>query len=116
MRIAVWPTPISRLGVVRAVLGDPAVVRLEAGVFVIDVAVVAQHHADRRVDHFGGNTVAVLIAEASSRDPSRPDAVPRTVRPWRISSGFLPAAAAVPMLDRVFEAFDVELRRRRRRR
>ena len=45
-RIAVWPTPSSRCGEYAAVLGDPAVVGLEAGVLEVAVAVVAQHHAD----------------------------------------------------------------------
>ena len=62
----------------RAELGDPLVVRVEARVLVVDVGVVAQHHADRRVDDLGGDAVGVLVGEARDRDPSRRGAGPRS--------------------------------------
>ena len=61
-----------------AELGDPPVVRLEARVLVVDVGVVAQQHADRRVDDLGRDAVAVLVAEPRAPDPSRRDAARRT--------------------------------------
>ena len=70
VRIAVWPHAEQPLRRERAVLGDPAVVGLEAGVLEVDVAVVAQHHADRRVDDLGGHAVAVLVGEAGRRVPA----------------------------------------------
>ena len=70
VRIAVCPMPISRSGAVRAELGDPLVVRVEARVLVVDVGVVAQHHADRRVDDLGGDAVEVLVGEARHRIPA----------------------------------------------
>src|SRR5260221_13710420 len=48
----------------RAVAGEPAVVRVEAGLLVVGVAVVAQHHADARVDDLSGHAVAVLGGHA----------------------------------------------------
>ena len=80
VRIAVWPQPSSRSGWARAVLGDPAVVRLEAGLLVVEVVVVAEHHADGRVDDLGGDAVAVLVGHAAPRDPSRRGAARRTSR------------------------------------
>ena len=51
------------VGCVRAELGDPLVVRVEARLLVVPVRVVAQDHADRRVDDLGGHAVAVLVVE-----------------------------------------------------
>ena len=81
VRIAVWPMPISRSGCARAVLGDPAVVGVEAGLLVVDVGVVAEHHADRRVDDLGGDAVAVLVGAAGPPGPSRRGAGPRSATP-----------------------------------
>ncbi len=64
VRIAVWPQPSRRAGCVAAVLGDPAVVGVEAGLLVVEVRVVAEHHADGRVDDLGGDAVAILVGEA----------------------------------------------------
>src|SRR6185436_19684532 len=52
------------LAVRRAVFGDPAVVGVEAGLPVVEVAVVADGHADRRVEDLGGDAVALLVGEA----------------------------------------------------
>src|SRR5438477_1527743 len=51
------------LGVVAAVLGHPAVERVAAGLLVVEVAVVADRHADRRVDDLGCDAVPLLIGE-----------------------------------------------------
>src|ERR1700687_2436758 len=47
-----------------AVLADPQVVRVEAGLLVIEVAMVAEDHPDRRVDDLGGDAVAILVGHA----------------------------------------------------
>ena len=44
-------------------LGDPQVVRVEARLLVVGVGMVAQDHADRRIDHLGRDTVAVLFLQ-----------------------------------------------------
>src|SRR5438876_9046003 len=51
------------LGVGAAVLGHPAVERVAAGLLVVEVAVVADRHADRRVDDLGCDAVPLLIGE-----------------------------------------------------
>ena len=38
----------------RAVLGDPTVVGVEAGLLEVQVVVVADHHPNRRIDDLGG--------------------------------------------------------------
>ena len=70
VRTAVCPSPIEAVGRGRAELGDPVVVRVEARVLVVDVGVVAEHHADRRVDDLGGDAVGVLVGEARDRIPT----------------------------------------------
>src|SRR3546814_1493662 len=55
-----------------AVVGDPAVVGIEGRLLEIEVVDVAEHHADRRVDDLGGDAVAVLLGESSSRVPASP--------------------------------------------
>ena len=70
VRIAVWPMPISRSGAVRAELGDPLVVRVEARVLVVAVGVVAEDHADRRVDDLGDHAVGVLVVQAGLGIPA----------------------------------------------
>src|SRR5271156_4017124 len=52
------------IGMRRAVLTYPEVVSIEACLLVVEVAMVAEDHADRRVDHFGGDAVAILIRHA----------------------------------------------------
>ena len=85
------------VGVGAAVLGDPAVVGVHAGVLVVEVLVVAEHHADRRVDDLAGHAVAVLLGRrASGSQPPRcrsSKSTPSTV----ISSAGLPAAATRPI-------------------
>ncbi len=51
------------VGVRGAVLGDPQVVGVEARLLVVEVGVVADHHADGRVDHLGADAVARLVRE-----------------------------------------------------
>src|SRR5882724_1257984 len=51
------------LGVGAAVLGHPAVERVAAGLLVVEVAVVADRHADRRVDDLGRDAVPLLVGE-----------------------------------------------------
>src|SRR5690242_6212704 len=46
-----------------AVLRDPAVVRVAAGLLVVEVAVVADRHPDRRVENLGVDAVPFLIGE-----------------------------------------------------
>ena len=52
------------LGRERAELGDPLVVRAEAGGLVVAVGVVAEDHPDRRVHHLCAHAVDVLVREA----------------------------------------------------
>jgi hypothetical protein len=47
-----------------AVLGDPQVVGVEARLLVLEVGVVAEHHADGRIEDLGAHTVAVLVGQA----------------------------------------------------
>ena len=54
----------------RAELGDPMVVRVEARVLVVDVGVVAEQHAHRRIDHLGRDAVEILVGEAGDRVPA----------------------------------------------
>ncbi len=54
----------------RAVLGQPAVVGGEAGLLELEVGMVADHHADGRVDHFGGDAVAILLRHARRGVPA----------------------------------------------
>ena len=49
---------------------DPAVVGVKAGLLVVEVGVVAQQHAHRGIDDFGGHAVAVLIGHAGIRIPA----------------------------------------------
>jgi hypothetical protein len=63
-RIAVWPTPI---GVRGAVLPHPLVEGVHAGALVVEVGVVAEDHADRRVEDLAGDPVAVLVGEPRVR-------------------------------------------------
>ena len=53
-----------------AVLREPEVVGVEAGVLVVEVGVVAEHHADRRVDDLGRHAVAVLVGQPRVRIPA----------------------------------------------
>ena len=53
-----------------AVLRDPAVVGIEAGFLVVEVLVVAQQHAHRRIYHFGRDAVAILIEQTRVRIPT----------------------------------------------
>jgi hypothetical protein len=64
------PDAEQALGRERAVLGDPAVVGLEARVLVVGVAVVAQDHADGGIDDLGGHAVTQLIGEARRGIPA----------------------------------------------
>ncbi len=54
----------------RAVLGDPEVVGVEAGLLVVEVAMVAEHHADVGIDDFGGDAVAILVGHPRVGIPS----------------------------------------------
>jgi hypothetical protein len=58
------------VGMGGAVLGDPQVVGVEARLLEIDVGMVAEHHADRRVEHLGRDAVALLVREARRRVPA----------------------------------------------
>ena len=80
VRIAVWPDADQPLRIGRAVLRDPAVVGLHVGALVGEVLVVAEHHADRRVEHLGGDAVAVLVGGPQPRIPAARDTSPRTAR------------------------------------
>ena len=46
-----------------AVFGDPEVVGVEAGLLVVEVLVIAQHHADGGIEDLGRHAVALLIGE-----------------------------------------------------
>ena len=56
----------------RGVLADPAVVGREARVLEVEVRMVAQHHADRRVQDLRGHAVAILIGQPRVRIPAAP--------------------------------------------
>src|SRR5439155_312969 len=62
------------LGVGAAVLGHPAVERVAARRLVVEVAVVADRHADRRVDDLGCDAAPLLIGgpRPGSAPPGRP--------------------------------------------
>src|ERR1700685_3615332 len=64
------PRPDQTVGMRGAVLAYPEVVGVEAGLLVIEVAMVAEDHADRRIDHFGGDAIAILIGHARVGIPS----------------------------------------------
>src|SRR6202050_1636146 len=64
------PGPYQPVGMRGAVLAYPEVVGVEAGLLVVKVAMVAEDHADGRVDHFGGDAVAILIGHARVGIPS----------------------------------------------
>jgi hypothetical protein len=53
----------------RAVLRDPAVVRLHAGVLVVEVLVVAEHHAHGGVEDLADDAIAVLVCGSLRRVP-----------------------------------------------
>ena len=42
---------------------EPAVVGVEAGLLVVEVGMVADQHADRRIDDLGGHAVLVLVGK-----------------------------------------------------
>ena len=56
----------------RAVLGDPPVVGVEAGLLVVEVGMVAEHHADGGVEHLRAHPVHVLVGEARVGVPAAP--------------------------------------------
>src|ERR1700719_877842 len=64
------PCPYQSIGMRGAVLAYPQIVSVEACLLVVEVAMVAEHHADGRVDHFGGDSVAILFGQGSFRIPS----------------------------------------------
>jgi len=66
------PATEEAVRVVRAVLGDPSVVGVEARLLHVEVVDVAQHHADGRVDDFGRDPVGVLLGDASGGVPPAP--------------------------------------------
>src|SRR5258708_3430533 len=53
-----------------AVLAYPQVVGVEASLLVIEVAMVAEHHADGGIDDFGGDAVAILVGHPRIGIPS----------------------------------------------
>ena len=57
-------------GVMAAILLEPAVVGVEAGLFVVEVGVIADQHADGRIDQFGADAVAILVGQPHFRVPS----------------------------------------------
>src|SRR5690606_21380918 len=54
----------------RAVLGDPGVVCLHARPLEGEILMVAECHADRRIDDLTGNSVAVLVGQPRIRIPA----------------------------------------------
>src|SRR5262245_3798091 len=62
--------PEQTLGVAARVLRDPQVVGVEAGLLVGEVPVVAEHHADGRVEDLAGHSVALLVGEPRVRIPA----------------------------------------------
>src|SRR5271156_2218991 len=58
------------VGMRGAVLAYPKVIGIEAGLLVVEVAMVAENHADGRVDDFGGDAVAILVRHARVGIPS----------------------------------------------
>ena len=54
----------------RGVLLEPAVVGIEAGLLVVLIRMIAEHHAHSRIDDFGAHTVAVLVSQPGCRIPA----------------------------------------------
>ena len=54
----------------RRILADPLVVRREARVLEVEVRMIAQHHADGRVEDLRGHAVAILIDQPRVRIPA----------------------------------------------
>mgnify|MGYP003693939609 CR=1 FL=1 len=91
------PCRPSRSGSMAAIALEPAVVGVEAGLLVVEVGMVADHHADRRIDDLGSDAVPVLVGQPRLWGPSRRDAGPRiSRRPCAESLGGMPAAATRP--------------------
>jgi hypothetical protein len=53
-----------------AILRDPQVVGVHAGVLVVEVLVIAEDHSDRRVDDLTAHAVAILVGDARVRVPT----------------------------------------------
>src|SRR5208337_1006728 len=66
------PASYQPVGMRGAVLAYPQVVGVEAGLLVVEVAMVAEHHADGWVDDFGGDAVPILVGHARVGIPSAP--------------------------------------------
>src|SRR5260370_9800811 len=58
------------LGIVRAELREPVVVRAEACALQVGVAQVEERHAEGSVEHFGLDAIDVLVLDALGRIPS----------------------------------------------
>src|SRR5216683_2309947 len=58
------------LGIVRAELREPVVVRAEACALQVGVAQVEERHAEGSVEHFGLDAVDILVLDALGRVPS----------------------------------------------
>ena len=53
-----------------AELREPQVVGVEAGLLVVEVGMIAEHHADGRIDDFRRDAVALLVGHARLGIPS----------------------------------------------
>ena len=49
---------------------EPAVIGIEAGLLVVEVGVIADQHADGRIDKLGADAVAILVREPHLRVPA----------------------------------------------
>ena len=74
----------------------PAIIVLQVAVFV-----VAQHHAERGIDDFGGHAIALLVVEAGHRVPAAAvevgEAVTRLADVLRRLAGDVTEAALAPL-------------------
>ncbi len=97
LRSAVWPIADEPVGRHALELGEPQVVRVEAGLLVVGVGVVAEQHPDRRVQHLDRDAVAILLDEARLRVPTaRVQLVPADVQVRADLLAGRPAAAIMP--------------------
>ena len=107
-RIAVWPDAEQPVRMRGAVLGDPLVVGVEARVLEVEVGMVAEHHADGRVEDLGRHAVALLIGEPRLGIPAAAVHVLEAGAEHRQLLGALAGGGDEAHRDRLVDALDDE--------
>ena len=92
----------------RAVLGDPQVVGVEAGLLVLEVGMVAEHHADGRVEDLRAHAVALLVGQAGLGVPAAAVQVLEAGAEHRELLGLLAGGRDEPHGNRLVEPVDDE--------